>query len=417
MVNDENLVIVSDLHLSAGQAAGAACLSPKGSSHPDAAFARFLDHLRRHASRRARELRLLILGDLFDFSRAGAGQPLPGDLCPDTSEAATLARLQQIADGHPAVFGALRRLLGAGIPLDIVPGNHDIELMRPSAQERLGALLSEGSHQVATGIAFHPWMYYVPGLLYAEHGHQYHDINSFHTLLSPYLPGSPDTIDLPLGTYLDLYLLSITARLNRRDHGHHGTPVGTPASEVARRSSLLAAWRLHARVLRVALGRLGYRSSRALVARRTAYRSQFLAPYAATVGLGQETVIAIDRLSESSAAAIAWRLLTRFLSRMRVGMPAPHYLYAACLRIDRLLRATGQGVPYYVFGHSHSPTQRPLAPGAGAPVCLNCGAWAAPTASHPTPERGQGWPFIEIAHGRPGTAPAARLLYWGGGED
>jgi len=95
----------------------------------------------------------------------------------DTSEAATLAKLDRIATGHRRVFASLGEFAASDSRVVVVPGNHDLELIRPSTQARFCELVDEACGQpgAATRIEFQPWIYYVPGVLYAEHGSQYHD--------------------------------------------------------------------------------------------------------------------------------------------------------------------------------------------------------------------------------------------------
>ncbi len=399
----DNRVIVSDLHLATGR-------DPR-TDRPgsDAALARFVSDLRRRAALEGRKWRLVILGDLFDFLRSAGGEPRPGSLPPDTSEKATLAKLERIAADHPALLEALGQFLAAGFALDIVPGNHDIELLRPSAQERCKELLA-GSNphaEAAAAITFYPWMYYVPGVLYAEHGHQYHDINAFHTLLQPYTPGLPDQVDLPLASYLEVYLRIVRDAIDLPAHGRRRPAPGVPVALRSGPLSLVLTWPQHVHFLRLALSHPSCRSSAALAARRADYRSRILVPYSLAVGLGPETVIAIDRLSATSAGAMMRRLLRSLLARVGPALPASDYLYRACLEIHRLLRAAGKAVPYYVFGHSHRPAQYPLPPAGAASSYLNCGAWAASAPGSP-----QAFPFVEISCDRPAGAPAARLRYW-----
>ena len=63
--------------------------------------------------------------------------------------------------------------------LDVVVGNHDVDLVRPAAAQRLGELLGDrGEH-----LRLHPWALHVPGVLFAEHGHQHHAVHRLPTLL------------------------------------------------------------------------------------------------------------------------------------------------------------------------------------------------------------------------------------------
>jgi hypothetical protein len=207
-----DIIIVSDLHLSTGYNRRTGTYSRREDFFYDAAFARFLDYLRgRDAS--GDRLRLVILGDLFDFLQVDPAGPhkTPQDL--DRSDTMTRARMDTILQGHPLFFQALGRFVATGIPLEVVPGNHDIEMIRASTQQYFKQLLAQaaGDPKAAEGVTVYPWIYYVPGLLYAEHGQQYDKINSFATVLQPYEPREPldpDAIDQPLGSYFVEYLFN-----------------------------------------------------------------------------------------------------------------------------------------------------------------------------------------------------------------
>jgi UDP-2,3-diacylglucosamine pyrophosphatase LpxH len=139
MTERMRLAIVSDLHMATPEAPGGDPFAD------DRAFAQLLGAL----ADRCIRTRLVLLGDTFDLVLAGSGG------------------LDAVAAAHAAVFDALAAFAAAGHEIEVVPGNHDGDLMRPAAQERLRELLS-------APIAFPPWVVLVPGVLYAEHGEQRH---------------------------------------------------------------------------------------------------------------------------------------------------------------------------------------------------------------------------------------------------
>ena len=49
---------------------------------------------------------------------------------------------------HPRFFGALRMLIGAGLGVDVVVGNHDVELARHEVQARFAALAGQDGWSV-----------------------------------------------------------------------------------------------------------------------------------------------------------------------------------------------------------------------------------------------------------------------------
>ncbi len=336
----------------------------------------------------------------------------------------TLAKLDRIAAGHPRFFEALGRFVAAGFPLDVVPGNHDIELLRPAVQAGFAEIIarSGGGSRAASAIAVHPWIFYVPGLLYAEHGQQYHDVNAFPALLDPTSAQYPGRIEPPLGSHLETYLRGLREAID---------PASGPAPLDAR--SLLRAARKrpslllrtvphHTRFAAAVLGELSNRSRFGRRARRAAYQEEMLRPYAVEIGLDPDAVAAIDRLSAISirrmAARLARRAVERFavLGRRRGPGPAagsPSYLHRATLQIHRVLQVSGQEVPFYVFGHAHRAEQMRVLPGAVVPVYLNCGSWTASGPRGAAPEDGTTrFTYVEVAR-QPGTAfPRARVLLW-----
>jgi UDP-2,3-diacylglucosamine pyrophosphatase LpxH len=355
MSEAERLLIVSDLHLAAG---------PRDPFTQDAAFAAW-------AASRLRgdqPARLIILGDLFDFVLT----PRPGQrptIRPDGSEAGALARLESIAAAHPDVIDVLAGFVDAGGRLDLVPGNHDIELTRAAVQTRLHALLG---HPPPERVRVHPWILHLPGVLYAEHGHQHHDLNAFATLLAPYRHG--DELDLPLGTHLA-----------------HLQMLASPAGRV-----------------RAALG-LGSVCTRGLLPRERAhlraYRRLGLAEEAGRVGLDRGTLAAIDAVTPRGASATAIRLAR---TRLRAGADPAAMLHRAAEHIHRRLAAHGQEVPFYVFGHSHVLERRSMAAGAATPLYLNAGTWSQLPRRIGPPPCG----YIEVTLGA--GPPRAELMRWDG---
>jgi UDP-2,3-diacylglucosamine pyrophosphatase LpxH len=110
------LLIVSDLHM-----------ATPGGPYPDPfpADSAFAAALRHFAARVAPPARLLLLGDALDFVLAVPRTHDVGD-----SDELALAKLDAIAEAHAAVFAALTDVVGAGHRIDVVPGNHDAELLR-----------------------------------------------------------------------------------------------------------------------------------------------------------------------------------------------------------------------------------------------------------------------------------------------
>jgi UDP-2,3-diacylglucosamine pyrophosphatase LpxH len=347
-----DVVIVSDLHLGAHD-----------NSFYDEAFSRFLHHLRGTSAD------LLLLGDALDFLEArpratGARKRI------DTSEGAARATLDWIGRRHAPFFAAIGRFAAEGHRVHVVPGNHDVELLRTGAQARFRELVgaASGDRTGAGSVTFHPWIFHVPGLLYAEHGHQYHDINAVNTLLRPEQPSRPERLALPLASYL---------------------------AEGRSRFAVHAV--RHAVTL----------SSPSLARRRAAYRREALTPGAASVDLDAATLAGLDRLSETDAVSILRRLAKCALRGASNGATQRNdYLHRGAAAIDRVLRGAGAGVPHIAFGHTHVAERFSLTETAGAPEYLNCGTWSPFLPRSLRDESGR------LTFARVSFAEGARVLRW-----
>lgn len=442
----EDIVLVSDLHLGPG------ALHCVETFFHDAEFCRFLDCLVRRAEPEGRSWRLVILGDFLDFLRCELVTNEDGGA---PTEAVAIATFERIVGNHQDVFRGLARFLAAGFPIDIVIGNHDAELMRPVIQERLRTLLAAAGG-ADDAVRFHPWIYHLPGVVYAEHGSQHDGFNCFSTVLDPYAEAPPGPLERPIGTFLFEAVERLVYDIDPCPD-HASSPLryywlaarrqpGSAFDALRRQAGVFADLVRHAKAI----------SGPAWEARRAAYRADLLEPYAKEVELSHETVLAIDEMSSASESPLALlmkeavkintrrsgpalallslgylvtkRGATRFLamggaaagavSHIRKGLPLSPtgrhvtYLQRAAMRIHDLLAAEGASVPYYVFAHTHAAQHLPLAFGPGAPQYINTGTWSclAPPAAEtlrtirPT--------FVHIAPGRDGTPPAARLLAW-----
>ncbi|MGH8963835.1 MAG: hypothetical protein ACRDXB_00665, partial [Actinomycetes bacterium] len=113
---------------------------------------------------------LVLLGDIVEVDGYGNGQ---------AGESTALAQLDQVAARFEEVFASLRACADAGVVVHMVCGNHDGALARPVVWARFRELvLGQSAGQVdGQGLRLHPWFLHVPGLIYAEHGHQHHDLN------------------------------------------------------------------------------------------------------------------------------------------------------------------------------------------------------------------------------------------------
>jgi len=367
------LIIVSDLHLD-GQPAGGRGLD-RG-----AAFAAFLHAMARGST--ASGLRLVLLGDLVDLPASGPAGGTRED-AGRAWEASALAALDAALAGRAAVLEGLRAVLEAGASVDVVPGNHDQALALPAVWSRLGDAIGAGP---GPALALHPWILYLRGVLYAEHGHQHHDLSVIPTLLRP--DARADAPGAPLGRSLE----ALAAARAERD------PAG-----IARAGGALAR-----DLLRFA------GAARALAEARSFYRADALAAHADAVGLPADVLVAIDTRGDVSIATIAGRLTARRLAAIR-GRPRDPagYLGPAARAIHTQLAPRGLGVPVYAFGHTHTPLVRPLAGPASPPWIVNAGAWAPLRPAALARRIGPGRrPFVRVRAPESGGTASVELRLW-----
>lgn len=314
--------------------------------HRDGAFTRFLEWRRLDSSGRRQPWQLLLLGDFLDFTRVELGAPGANRRRLDVGVEVALAKLERIAAGHREVFAALRSLIGDGVALHVMPGNHDLELLHPAVQERPRQLLTPPtSGPPGAAISFHPWIYHVPGLLYAEHGQQHHDLNNIARLACwPHHP----LPELPLGSSLPEYLYALMDAADPRQDPLEPSLARLAAAARIRPLAVLTALSAHAGLLR-ALGRhVGERSGPRAHRNRATYRRETLAAHAPSVGLEPESLAAIDRLAPRAPTRTALRLVRQRLARAQAegtaGADVRAALRSAAAAVHDLLTAGGRAV-------------------------------------------------------------------------
>jgi UDP-2,3-diacylglucosamine pyrophosphatase LpxH len=359
----DRFVLISDLHLGGGAAAAAAGPAFADPFDQDEALLQFLGHLGRRQD--GHHYRLVLLGDTLDFLRVPVTGRRAGLYARNDIEA--IGQLERIHGAHSAVFAGLATLLAGGAGVDVVVGNHDIELARPAVRARLRALLRDRhgcEPRTLSSLRFHPWGYHVPGLLYAEHGNHYHDINTFTRPLHPFR--GDGLLERPPAARL--------GGLRRLARGR--------AASVGLRDPLADL------LPRRRLDR----------ATRSAYGS-LLRAYADDLGLAVDVVDRLHQMGATSLPRIARRLLRSRLGGTSYLLQLPEIAAA----VHDTLSSRGQAARFYVFGHVHVPQYLRL-PGTTASY-LNTGTWS----TDGTVQN----PWVEITPVE-GGSPTAALRRWAG---
>ncbi len=210
----ESLLILSDVHL--GNDLND--LTPAGvrrSAKVDADLANLLEHYRASPCS-GKRWRLVIAGDFIDFVGMSI-LPRDGQLFEEASEeerehglgnsaAHGSLKLRAVVERHRVVFEALADFVAAGHGLTIVHGNHDVEFHWDAVKDGLRDLLVEiavrrngwqkapTAQDFASRVEFAPWFYYVGGVAYIEHGHQYDTLCSTEHVMAPLSPADPRRI-------------------------------------------------------------------------------------------------------------------------------------------------------------------------------------------------------------------------------
>ena len=412
-----NILVVSDLHFGEELLPGATAERRTAVELGGRAFREFLHY---HASRRlgGRPWRLVIAGDLFDFmsvvipgtAEQPARTPDERQHGLDRSALAGVERMRKICENHRDLLADMVRFTSAGHHIDIIVGNHDVELLEPEVCAELHRQIREAgaSDAAAARIAVQPWFVYVPGTCWIEHGHVYDEGCSFEYNLAPADPRDGNIIsnvDYAAVRYLATSVPEIDP------HGieewgfwgymQYGWDIGV--------RSFMRMWAGYARfAVALVRARTRHQSHKARDIRRRHHRER-LAQAADAGGIPLETASAIDRLARTPLT-VSWRRLGRILMLDRFGIGIG-MLFVTLLLVLLLpfwwallglgvatagaatlhawlgkhmvtsqlpMRAVPQRVhklvdaPVIVFGHTHDPRWQPLRDGG---LYINSGTW------------------------------------------
>ena len=228
----------------------------------------------------------------------------------------------------------------SGVALRVVGGNHDIEVARPATAALLTALL--GLDPGHPGVRFSPWVVHEPGVLYAEHGSQHHQLNRMPTLLS---------VAARDGVCRELPVTPLAAASRQRPWCPTHEPV---AARVVR-----SVWATR-RQERLA---------------GTTWYQELLDREAADLGIGGQALADLAAISplrgRTALVGSARRTAERCVGLHRPGAD----LAARAAAIHRILTRSESAAAAYVFGHSHRAERVDL-PGEPAAAYLNAGTWS-----------------------------------------
>ena len=443
---DESLLILSDVHLGNDLndlEHAASTVRVRRSNAVDTDLASLLEHYRRTPPS-GRRWRLVIAGDFIDFigmallprDRALDTEPTGEERAHGLGNAADhgRAKLRAVAERHLCVFEAVAAFVGDGHALTIVHGNHDVEFHWDSVKEDLKALLVRLAKpadpaEYVSRIEFEPWFYYVGGVAFVEHGHQYDTLCSTEHSLAPLSPLDPRRIARSFSDVLLRFVVRPTRGVPEYGHDKLGlldyVMLGVRLGIVGlwqlgsrfflavyelfrlRRSYLGEAARLlraeHERKMALLAGtmRIGIDKLRALAALQVPPVTRSIPKIMASVlldrlALGFIATFVLCGLGILSfhqpwcwpavgGAGVGWLLAHRWLSARRKRW------FGERLDNDRaLVERAGQlaglfPAAFVVMGHTHQPLRVPVSNGAATATYINVGSWheAEPEADRP----------------------------------
>jgi UDP-2,3-diacylglucosamine pyrophosphatase LpxH len=432
----ESLLILSDVHLG-NDLNDFALNGVRRSARVDADLASLLSHYRDSPCQGGR-WRLVIAGDFIDFvgmtilARDSEVMTVPSAEerahgLGNTADHARL-KLRAVAARHRVVFEALADFVAHGHALTIVHGNHDVEFHWDVVKDELRKILLEltpagaapARADLASRVEFAPWFYYVGGVAYVEHGHQYDTLCSTAHVMAPLSPADPRRIARSFSDVLLRWVVRPTHGVPEYGHDRMGMVdyvlmgLGMGAGGVVRLAgrffaAVVELFRLRRAAFSEAAHALREEHERrmaalALVTRIGIEKLRALAALQAPpVTLSVPKILAsvlLDRLAVALAAVVAigvvatsatrhvwswpliagigvgWLLAHRFLTMQRrewfgAKLDNNEFLVERAGQLARLFPAA-----FVVMGHTHTPARVSIAEGTSTYV--NVGSWHEP---------------------------------------
>lgn len=392
--------VLSDLHLGA---------TPRERAYleeltTDKKLAHFLQQIREESDRDHREIELIINGDLFEFLQVPAIDNFdptvayPPELYLDSSEAASLKRLNLIVVAHPVVFDALSDFMRVEAPqrrITIIKGNHDVNLYWSGVKARLREVL--GASGARSSLLLFAEEFVSREKIYVEHGHQRAEkMNCYHDFLDPRLYTDLSQLYYPIGSR---FAIDILNDLGREYWFFDYVKPTTALIWYALSKDFDFAARLLARFIRHTpalvlsdftpdddtltddpwLENLASSETRSNLAERYTADPDFRRQFHRQMHTYLHDATAVARDTYASSIEITADPLV-------IAQADQHQQQAALRRAAEEI-ARQQGARVVLFGHTHCPVQEILETGG---IYLNTGCWL-PDLSNVSPET---WPEL-----------------------
>jgi UDP-2,3-diacylglucosamine pyrophosphatase LpxH len=471
--NDESLLVLSDVHLGSDlndKLAGDGML--RRSKSVDADLISLLEHYR-STKPTGKRWRLVVAGDFIDFIgmtiEAGdspiSTEPSEEERAHGLGNSADHARvkLMRVAIRHRDVFASMARFVAVGNTLTIVHGNHDLEfhwdVVKAEMRKALAELAKEFDPEIDLAafdarIEFNPWFFYIGGVAYIEHGHQYDPFCATPHVMAPFSPLDPRRMARGFCDVLLRFVVKPTRGL--REHGHETLGLSDYLAFGAKlgvRGGLQLGVRFFRAVMELFRVRRAELSEAAKALRAEHERRLTLLGEATRIGIDRLRALAalqvppvthsirgilasvlLDRLALAftsifallcvavfvghrgyfwgsiACVAAAWILVHRYLASQRQLDPAEQLIERAS-KLARLFPAA-----FVVMGHTHIPVRVPV--NDGASTYINVGSWAEEEADPTTGEGDAPPPTYRAArthlviHPVESGSPVAEFLTW-----
>jgi UDP-2,3-diacylglucosamine pyrophosphatase LpxH len=377
--------------------------------------------------------RLVVAGDFIDF--VGMAVRAEGvELATERSEEEhehglgnavdhVRVKLRLVVERHRDVFDALAGFVADGHSLTFIHGNHDLELHWDAVKDDLRSLLfaraCAARSDVIDGpsfdgrIAFHPWFFYVAGLAYIEHGHQYDGFCASQYVMAPLSASDPRRMARSVSDVLLRFVVRPTRGMHEYGHDKYGIAHYVVFALRLGATGLLQLAARYASAVRELLRlRREQRSGSAKRLREQHDRGMALLARAMRIGIERMRALAalqvppvtrslrgifasvlLDRLALGFAAVLAllvvailtmvdvahvgwaapcivvgWALGHRQLARQRTADPEARMIERAA-HLARLFPAA-----FVVMGHTHTPARMTI--NDGQATYINVGSWA-----------------------------------------
>jgi UDP-2,3-diacylglucosamine pyrophosphatase LpxH len=195
--------VLSDLHIGAGH-------PNEGNNYledflADESLVAFLADIAQESEQYGHEVELIINGDLLAFLQVPPVEnydptaTYPTELYLDSSEAASIKRLNLIYQGHRAVFAALSHFMQAKSPqrrITLIKGDQDVHFFWPRLKNHFRMLLNAVGAR--SSLLLFAEEFVSREKIYVEHGHQHVEtLNRYRDFCDPRNPQHPGQLDYP----------------------------------------------------------------------------------------------------------------------------------------------------------------------------------------------------------------------------